>query len=227
MTDPVRVLIVDDQRVVREGLQMLLGMLEGVAVVGAACDGREALDHVAADAPDVVLMDLNMPRMDGIEATRMLAAEHPHVPVVVLTTYTDDERVFAALQAGACGFLTKDAGATEIEAALHAAARGQMHLDPDVQRRLVERLRSGDAYGVPASPGPVPAAPPDDLTAREAEVVQLIAQGHSNSEIAQALFVSTATVKTHINHIFAKTGLRDRAQLVRYAYRTGLADPGA
>lgn len=224
MSEPVRVLVVDDQRVVREGLQMLLGMLDDVIVTGAAGDGRAALELVAADAPDVVLMDLNMPRMDGIEATRALAADHPHVPVVVLTTYTDDERVFAALQAGACGFLTKDAGAVEIEAALRAAARGQMHLDPGVQRRLVERLRSGDAYGVP-SPGPVPATPPDELTAREAEVVQLIAQGHSNNEIAAALFVSTATVKTHINHIFAKTGLRDRAQLVRYAYRSGLADP--
>ncbi len=215
MTDPVRVLIVDDQRVVREGLQMLLGMLDGIAVVGAACDGQEAVDAVSADAPDVVLMDLNMPRLDGIEATRVLAADHPQVPVVVLTTYTDDERVFAALQAGACGFLTKDAGAAEIEAALHAAARGQMHLDPDVQRRLVERLRSGAAYGVPAPPVRLPATRADDLTRREAEVVQLIARGSSNSEIADALYVSTATVKTHINHVFAKTGLRDRAQLVR------------
>jgi DNA-binding NarL/FixJ family response regulator len=220
----VRVLVVDDQRVVREGLQMLLGLLDGVTVVGAACDGREALDLVAADPPDVVLMDLNMPRMDGIEATRALAADHAHVPVVVLTTYTDDARVFAALQAGAVGFLTKDAGATEIEAALRAAAGGQMHLDPDVQRKLVERLRSGAAFGVPSGPGPLPASPPDDLTAREAEVVQLIALGRSNGEIAEALYVSTATVKTHINHIFAKTGLRDRAQLVRYAYQTGLAD---
>jgi DNA-binding NarL/FixJ family response regulator len=222
MTD-VRVLIVDDQRVVREGLQMLLGLLDGVAVLGAACDGREALDAVVTDPPDVVLMDLNMPRMDGIEATRTLARDHPDVPVVVLTTYTDDERVFAALQAGAVGFLTKDAGAAEIEAALRAAARGQMHLDPDVQRRLVEQLRSGAAFAVPSEPGPLPSSPPDGLTAREAEVVQLVALGRSNNEIAQALYVSPATVKTHINHIFAKTGLRDRAQLVRYAYQTGLA----
>jgi DNA-binding NarL/FixJ family response regulator len=196
-----------------------------VTVVGAACDGQEALDAVSADPPDVVLMDLNMPRLDGIQAARILARDHPDVPVVVLTTYTDDERVFAALQAGAVGFLTKDAGAAEIEAALRAAARGQMHLDPEVQRRLVEQLRSGAAFAVPSDPGRLLAIPPDDLTAREAEVVQLIALGRSNSEIAQALFVSQATVKTHVNHIFAKTGLRDRAQLVRYAYQAGLADP--
>jgi DNA-binding NarL/FixJ family response regulator len=221
----VRVLVVDDQRVVREGLQLLLGLLDDVTVTGAARDGREAIDLVGTDPPDVVLMDLNMPHMDGIEATRALAQDHPGVPVVVLTTYTDDERVFAALQAGAVGFLTKDAGAAEIEVALRAAARGQMHLDPDVQRRLVEQLRSGAAFAVPSRPAAPAATPPDGLTAREAEVVQLIALGRSNNEIAQALYVSQATVKTHINHIFAKTGLRDRAQLVRYAYRTGLAHP--
>jgi DNA-binding NarL/FixJ family response regulator len=154
----------------------------------------------------------------------VLAHDHPHVPVVVLTTYTDDARVFAALEAGARGFLTKDAGAEEIEAAIRSAARGQVHLDPDVQRRLVERLRSGAAFGVPTQPGPLPGDPPDGLTAREAEVVQLIALGRSNSEIAADLYVSQATVKTHINHIFAKTGLRDRAQLVGYAYRVGLAE---
>ncbi len=221
---PVRVLVVDDQRVVREGLQMLLGLLDDVDVVGSAGDGLDALALVGSESPDVVLMDLNMPRMDGIEATRRLAAEHPQVPVVVLTTYTDDERVFAALQAGARGFLTKDAGAAEIEAAIRSAADGRAHLDPDVQRRLLEALRSGVAFGVPSAPGRLPGAPPPELTAREAEVVQLVAAGHSNAEAAAALFVSQATVKTHINHIFAKTGLRDRSQLVAYAYRTGLAE---
>jgi DNA-binding NarL/FixJ family response regulator len=220
---PVRVLVVDDQRVVREGLEMLLSLLDEVTVVGSAADGLEAVALVETEAPDVVLMDLNMPRMDGIEATRALAADHPHVPVVVLTTYTDDERVFAALHAGARGFLTKDAGAAEIEAAILAAAQGRAHLDPDVQRRLLEALRSGAAFGVPTAPGRVPLDPPDALTAREVEVLQLVARGDSNAEIAAALYVSQATVKTHINHIFAKTGLRDRAQLVAYAFRTGLA----
>ncbi|HEU5038922.1 MAG TPA: response regulator transcription factor [Nocardioides sp.] len=223
---PVRVLVVDDLRVVREGLQMLLGLLDTVTVVGAAADGEEAIAMVTADPPDVVLMDLNMPRLDGIEATRRLAASHPHVPVVVLTTLSDDRQVFAALQAGARGFLTKDAGAAEIENAILTAARGQASLDPDVQRRLLDALRSGAAFGVPATaPDRLPGELPDGLTAREAEVVQLIAAGHSNTEIADRLFVSTATVKTHVNHIFAKTGLRDRAQVVAYAYRTGLAEP--
>jgi DNA-binding NarL/FixJ family response regulator len=222
---PVRVLVVDDLRVVREGLQMLLGLLDTITVVGAAADGEEAIDRVTADSPDVVLMDLNMPRLDGVQATRRLAATHPHVPVVVLTTLSDDRQVFAALQAGARGYLTKDAGAAEIENAILTAARGQAALDPDVQLRLLDALRSGAAFGVPAGNPPLPGAPPDGLTAREAEVLQLIAAGHSNGEIADRLFVSTATVKTHVNHIFAKTGLRDRAQLVAYAYRAGLAEP--
>ena len=231
--DPTRVLVVDDQRVVREGLLMLLGLIDGLQVVGAAADGEQALAMVDDTDPDVVLMDLNMPRLDGIEATARLAQTHPHLPVVVLTTYTDDERVFAALRAGARGYLTKDAGAAEIQAAITSAASGKAHLDPDVQRRLLDALRSGAAFAVPADTDPPagrrsvaagPGAAPDGLTRREVEVVQHIAAGHSNADIASALFVSEATVKTHINHIFAKTGVRDRAQLVTYAYRTGLAE---
>ena len=236
----VRVLVVDDQRVVREGLLMLLGLIDGLAVVGAAGDGEEALTVVEETDPDVVLMDLNMPRMDGIEATRRLAQTHPHLPVVVLTTYTDDQRVFSALQAGARGYLTKDAGAAEIEAAIGSAARGKAHLDPDVQRRLLDALTSG-GFGAPPGDAALTAAPseadglpadrnaavPDGLTRREVEVVGHIAAGHSNAEIAAVLFVSEATVKTHINHIFAKTGVRDRAQLVGYAFRTGVASPRA
>ena len=220
---PVRVLVVDDLRVVREGLLMLLGLLDTVTVVGAAVDGQEAIDLVEQDPPDVVLMDLNMPRLDGIEATRRLTASHPHLPVVVLTTFTDDERVFAALQAGARGYLTKDAGAAEIEGAVLAAARGRAAIDPDVQLRLLDALRSGTRFGVPSARAGVPAS--DGLTPREVEVVLLIAQGRSNTEIAEELVVSTATVKTHVNHIFAKTGLRDRAQLVAYAYQVGLVGP--
>lgn len=227
MSDTLRVLIVDDQRVVREGLATLLGLLEGIEVSGSAADGEAALAQVAEHDPDVVLMDLNMPRLDGIEAIRRLAESHPHVPVVVLTTYSDDERLFAALRAGARGYLTKDAGVTEIEAAVRSAAGGAGALDPNVQRRLLDALRSGtDTVGPPRPPStPSPDVRSHGLTAREVEVVQLIAAGRSNDEIATALFVSTSTVKTHINHVFAKTGLRDRAQLVAYAYRTGLAEP--
>ena len=223
----IRVLIVDDQRVVRDGLTMLLGLLDGVVVTGAAVDGEDAIAKVAADPPRVVLMDLNMPRMDGVEATRRLTAAYPEVRIVVLTTYAEDEWLFAALRAGARGFLTKDAGAEEIKRAVTAVARGQAQLDPDVQLRLLDALRSGAHVGVPAGGAPRQAAePPDRLTPREAEVLGHIAAGRSNAEIARELYVSEATVKTHINHIFAKTGLRDRAQLVGYAFRAGLAEPG-
>lgn len=237
--DPTRVLVVDDQRVVREGLLLLLGLIDGLEVVGAAADGQEALGLVEDTEPDVVLMDLNMPRLDGIEATRRLAESHPHLPVVVLTTYTDDDRVFAALRAGARGYLTKDAGAAEIRVAITAATSGQAHLDPDVQRRLLDALKAGVPFGVTDAaatgsgaarvPSSAPAGGgepgPDGLTPRELDVVRHVAAGHSNAEIARTLFVSEATVKTHINHVFAKTGVRDRAQLVAYAFRTGLADP--
>jgi DNA-binding NarL/FixJ family response regulator len=216
----VRVLVVDDQRIVREGLETLLGLLPDIVVAGSAGDGEEAVELTATLEPDLVLMDLNMPRMDGIEATARITAAHPHVAVVVLTTYSDDERVFAALRAGARGYLTKDAGADEIHHAITSAAAGAAHLDAEVQRMLLEALRSGRAFGVPTPTG----LTPEELTAREADVVRLIALGRSNSEIADELVVSLSTVKTHINHVFSKTGLRDRAQLVGYAYRAGLVE---
>jgi DNA-binding NarL/FixJ family response regulator len=231
----VRVLIADDQKIVREGLVTLIGLLPGIEVVGAAIDGDDAVRQALALGPDVVLMDLNMPRCNGVEATERLREEVPGTRVVVLTTYSDDAWVFSALQAGARGFLTKDAGADEIRRAVLAVAAGQAQLDPLVQSRLLEALRSGQNFAVAeASPaagqgGAAAAGPPvlpDDLTPREAEVLVHIAAGLSNTEIAETLFVSEATVKTHINHIFTKTGLRDRAQLVRYAFRHGLAAPG-
>jgi len=216
-----RVLVVDDQTVVRDGLVLLLGLLPGLEVVGSAGDGEEALRLVGENHPDVVLMDLRMPRVDGVEATRRIKAAHPSVQIVVLTTYSDDESVFAALQAGARGYLTKDAGADEIARAIDAVRGGDAQLDPSVQRRLVDALATG------AQPSRRRRDDlPDGLTQREVEVLTLIAGGHSNAEIARELFISEATVKTHINNLFAKAGLRDRAQAVTYAYRKGLADLG-
>ncbi|MGA3185154.1 MAG: response regulator transcription factor [Candidatus Dormibacteria bacterium] len=219
----IRVLIADDQTVVREGLATLLAAMEGVEVVGSARDGEEAVSLAALRRPDVVLMDLRMPRCDGVEATRRLTAEQPEVRVVVLTTYADDASVFAALQAGARGYLTKDAGAGEIAQAIRTVHAGEALLDPSVQRRLLESLRAPAATVAPEPPGPLP----DGLTQREAEVLALIAGGLSNQEIAARLHVSETTVKTHINNLFSKTGVRDRAQAVRYAYGHGLAEPQA
>ncbi|MFD7452517.1 response regulator [Kitasatospora sp. NPDC059827] len=238
----IRVLVADDQTVVREGIVMLLGLLPGIEVVGAAADGEEAVTLVERHHPDVVLMDLRMPRVDGVEATRRIRAAHPGTEVVVLTTYADDESLFPALQAGARGYLTKDASGEEIAKAIADVRSGAAGLSPQVQLRLLERLSEGPAKSgstaptAPAAPVRVPgasAAPgvppggrggqlPDGLTLREAEVLALIAEGLSNAEIAQRLFVSQATVKTHINNLFAKTAVRDRAQAVAYAFRHGI-----
>jgi DNA-binding NarL/FixJ family response regulator len=216
----VRVVIADDQRVVREGLAMLLRLLPGVDVVGAAADGDEAVGLAERLRPDVVLMDLGMPNCDGVEATRRVRERLPGVQVIVLTTYADDRSVVAALRAGARGFLTKDAGADQIEQALAAVARGEAAIDPAVQHHVVAAVANSGA--APAADEPTL---PDGLTPREAEVVSLIAEGLTNAEIAARLFISEATVKSHINHLFTKTGVRDRAQAVTYAYRHGLA-PG-
>ncbi|MEU6171788.1 response regulator transcription factor [Streptantibioticus parmotrematis] len=293
----VRVVVADDQTVVREGIVTLLGLLPGLEVVGAAGDGEEAVRLVAETAPDVVLMDLRMPRCDGAEATRRIRKGHPGTQVVVLTTFGDDDSLFPALQAGARGYLTKDASSDEILRAIEDVVAGQAGLSPQVQRRLLERLsQQGASFGTAASVDPggggrtgsaadsggstgrkahqfggsgttgaadpadsasadadrvradasadaervradasavaepgAGAQPqsdaadlPDGLTAREAEVLGLVADGLSNTEIAARLYVSRATVKTHINNLFAKTGVRDRAQAVRYAYLHGI-----
>lgn len=220
----IRVLIADDQPVVRDGLAMLLGLIDDVEIVATAADGIEVVEAARTERPDIVLMDLRMPRLEGAEATRQILASHPDTRVLVLTTYADDEFLFPALQAGARGYLTKDATAEEIEHAIRELIAGRTHLDPTVQQRLVTAVLAQ----IPAKPAdeqlPIPAREfPDELTPREVEVLKLIAAGLSNGEIAGKLVLSNATVKTHVNRIFYKTGARDRAQAVRYAYRHGLA----
>ena len=213
-------MLADDQRVVREGLAMVLGLIPGVEVLGSASDGVEVLELVERLAPDVVLMDLRMPRLDGVAATQQINERHSLTRVVVLTTYADDHSVIQALRAGACGFLTKDATSEQISEALDAAVRGRSSIDPTVQHHLVEAIarKSGSGWAPPDE-----SHLPDDLTPREAEVLALIAEGLSNADIAARLYVSEATVKSHINHLYTKTGARDRAQAVVYAYRNGLA----
>jgi DNA-binding NarL/FixJ family response regulator len=217
----VRVVLADDQRLVRESLGTLLGLIDGIELVASAADGREALELVDAHRPDVVLMDIRMPRLDGIEATRLLRERHPGVPVIALTTFADDASVLGALRAGARGYLTKDAGSDQIHAAILAVAAGDAALDPAVQHHVVAALAADDGPGRAPSAAELPAG----LTPREAEVLALIAEGLTNAEIAARLVVSPTTVKSHVNHLFAKAGLRDRAQAVNYAYRTGIATP--
>ena len=207
----IRVLLADDQRVVREGLGTLLALLEGIELVGTAADGEEAVSLAAEHDPDVVLMDLRMPRVDGVEAIRRLAARGERPRAIALTTYADDASVLGALRAGARGYLTKDAGAEQILAAVQAVARGEAALDPAVQHHVLAALTE-----------PAASELPDGLTPREVEVLRLIAEGLTNTEIAERLVVSAATVKSHVNHIFAKAGVRDRAQAVVYAYSNGL-----
>jgi DNA-binding NarL/FixJ family response regulator len=222
---PIRVLIADDQRVVRDGLAMLVGLIDDVEVVGTAHDGAEAVRLAGDHHPDVVLMDLRMPGTDGIAATADLRQRMPSAQVLVMTTYADQDAIVPALRAGARGYLTKDASAEQIEAAIHAVHAGQTYLDPAVQEHLVTAVLSQPPAPAPTVPGTGP-RPPGGLTAREAEVLTLLAAGLSNTEISQRLYLSNATVKTNVNRIFAKIGARDRAQAVRYAYQHGLAAPG-
>jgi DNA-binding NarL/FixJ family response regulator len=207
----IRVLVADDQTAVREGLVMLVGLIDDIDVVGTAGNGREAVQLAHDLRPDVVLMDLRMPDLDGAAATRQIREALADTDVVILTTYADDDSLFPALEAGARGYLTKDASAEEIERAIRAVADGRTHLNPEIQQRLVTAALTHRSH----------ATLPDDLTNREVEVLKLIAAGLSNAEIAASLVVSAATVKTHVNHIFQKTGARDRAQAVRYAYDHG------
>jgi DNA-binding NarL/FixJ family response regulator len=220
---PLRIVVADDQRAVREALATVLDAEPGLHVVGLAADGDEAVELAHRFSPEVVLMDLRMPNMDGVVATRRLATELPDVKVVVLTTFADDASILAALEAGALGFLTKDAGREQIALAVRSAAAGQAVLDPVAQASLLRAASPPIAADTPPSSEPAPL--PDDLTPREADVLRAIAAGHSNAEIATELFISEVTVKSHINHLFAKIRARTRAEAVRYAYDHGLVSP--
>jgi DNA-binding NarL/FixJ family response regulator len=220
---PLRIVVADDQRAVREALATVLETEPGFDVVGLAADGGEAVELSHRFSPDVVLMDLRMPNVDGVTATGRLATELPDVKVVVLTTFADDASILAALEAGASGFLTKDAGREQIALAVRSAAAGQTVLDPIAQASLLRAASLPGAVTPPASSDP--ASLPNDMTPREADVLRAIAAGHSNAEIAVELFISEVTVKSHINHLFAKIGARSRAEAVRFAYDHGLVSP--
>jgi DNA-binding NarL/FixJ family response regulator len=214
------VVIADDQAVVRGGLRMILEAQPDLEVLGEATDGLQALDLVRELAPDVVLMDIRMPELDGIEATRRVALTGAPTRVLVLTTYGMDEYVYDALKAGAAGFLVKTESPERLVDAVRVVARGEALLAPEITRRLVDRFVSGVRPGT--------AAPPEleELTARELEVLKLIACGLSNAEIGADLYVSEGTVKTHVARVLSKLGLRDRVQAVVFAYESGLVEPG-
>lgn len=218
--DMIRIVIADDQPIVRDGLLTILTGMDGLDVVGVAANGAEAIALAEVHEVDVVLMDLRMPDVDGIEATRRLAASRPDTAVVVLTTFSDDESLLDALGAGASGYLTKNATAEDIHRAVQAAVAGQAILDLPLKDRLVE-----NATGVATESGAAGGDLPDGLSAREGEVLALVAEGLSNAEIAERLFISRATVKTHINQILRKTGCRDRPQAIVYAMRHEISAP--
>ncbi|MEU3722242.1 response regulator transcription factor [Streptomyces sp. NPDC031705] len=217
----IRVLIVDDQMMVREGFSVLLNAMEGIEVVGEAVDGRQAIAKVAALRPDVVLMDIRMPEMNGLEATRQIVAADTDAKVLVLTTFDLDEYVYQALRAGASGFLLKDASARQLAEGVRVVAAGEALLAPSVTKRLIVEFSKLAEVQRAADPSAV-----TELTERETEVLVLIAQGLSNVEIADRLLVAESTIKTHVSRILVKLGLRDRTQAAVYAYETRLVTPG-
>ncbi|MFF2504122.1 response regulator [Streptomyces sp. NPDC058067] len=220
----IRVLIADDQMMVREGFSVLLGAMPGIEVAGEAVNGREAVDRVRELAPDVVLMDIRMPELNGIEATREIVATDSAAKVLVLTTFDLDEYVYQALRAGASGFLLKDASARQLADGVRVVAAGEALLAPSVTRRLITEFSK-----LSESPRPLAASNPHaygELTERETEVLVLIAQGLSNAEIAARLVVAESTIKTHVSRVLVKLGLRDRTQAAVFAYEARLVTPG-
>jgi len=216
----IRVLLVDDQELVRAGFRLILELADGIEVVGEAADGREAVGLAKELQPDVVLMDVRMPELDGIEATRRLWQAGVDARVLVLTTFDLDEYVYGAVRAGASGFLLKDAPREQLVTAVRTVARGEALLAPAITRRLIERFVD--------RPAPVEAAPAlAELSARELEVLRLVARGLSNAEIAGELVIGEATVKTHVARVLRKLGLRDRVQAVVLAYESGVVEPGS
>ncbi|MFB2599022.1 response regulator [Herbiconiux sp. P17] len=234
--DGIRVVLADDQDLVRVGLRIILESEDGIEVVGEARDGREAVDLVTALSPDVVCMDVQMPGLDGLAATRELVAAGTSAGILVLTTFDRDDYLFEALEAGASGFVLKNSSPEELVAAVQIVARGDALLSPDVTRRVIERFSArrgpapdvADGTGAPAdAPREITPAPElAELTDREREVLELLAAGRSNAEIAAALYLGEATVKTHVSKILQKLGLRDRIQAVVFAYENGVTVPG-
>jgi len=215
--DRISVLIVDDHGIVRQGLRTYLDLLDDIEVVGEAANGAEAVAQVKQYRPNIVLMDLVMPEMDGIEATRQIGDISTSTKVIVLTSFTEDEKVFPAIKAGAAGYLLKDVSPSELASAIRAVHRGEAQLHPDITKKLMSQF---------VSPAVEPMAAPDELTARELEVLRLVAQGMSNRQVAQTLTISTKTVKTHVSSILSKLHLDDRTQAAIYAYKHGLVPDG-
>jgi NarL family two-component system response regulator LiaR len=215
--DQISVLIVDDHAIVRQGLRTYLDLLDDVEVVGEAANGVEAVARVKQHQPDIVLMDLVMPEMDGIEATRQISDIGISTKVIVLTSFTEDEKVFPAIKAGAAGYLLKDVSPSDLASAIRAVHRGEAQLHPDITKKLMSQF---------VSPAVEPTAAPDELTARELEVLRLVAQGMSNRQVAQTLTISAKTVKTHVSNILSKLHLDDRTQAAIYAYKHGLVPDG-
>jgi DNA-binding NarL/FixJ family response regulator len=223
----IRVLVADDQAVVRQGVVLLLSTSADIEVAGEAGDGLEALRLALELRPDVALVDLRMPGLDGAQVTTRIAAAGTGTRVLILTTYADDDAVMPALRAGAAGYLTKDVTSEALLAAVRDVAAGRTVLDSAVQQRLIQLVVAESAAGGPAAPAPAAVAAPaeiDGLTPREADVVRLVARGLNNRQVAKEMFVSEATVKTHLNHVLAKLAMRDRAALIAWAWRHGLAD---
>lgn len=210
---PIKVLLVDDHSVVRQGLRMFLNLEEGLEVVGEAENGAEALERIGELSPDVVLMDLMMPVMDGIEAIEKAKAQYPDVELVALTSVLEDRSVVKAVKAGAIGYLLKDTEAEELCKSIKAAAAGKVQLSPEASTRLMKALQSGD--------------PLEELTEREMETLIALSQGKSNKDIADELFVTEKTVKTHVSNVLGKLGVKSRTQAALYAWQTGLVKPGA